>query len=90
MSWGLPVVATAVGGSVELVREGITGHLVAPGSPVALADRLAAVLEDGAGAAAMGAAGRLVAGREYTMDGMIRANEALYERLWKAKGAQAH
>jgi len=90
MSWGLPVVATAVGGSVELVREGITGHLVAPGSPVALADRLAAVLEDGAGAAAMGAAGRLVAGREYTMDGIIRANEALYERLWKAKGAQAH
>ncbi|NUN47441.1 MAG: glycosyltransferase [Candidatus Brocadiae bacterium] len=81
MSWSLPVIATAVGGSVELVREGETGFLVPPGDPVALADRVARVLEEGNRAREMGAAGRAVVARDYTMERMIGANEALYERL---------
>lgn len=87
MAWGLPVVATAVGGSVELVREGATGHLVPAGDAVALADRLASVLESGAKAEEMGAAGRRVVEREYTIAEMVKGNEELYERLWRAKSA---
>lgn len=34
---GVPVVAAAVGGLVDVVRDGVTGHLVAPGDPKALA-----------------------------------------------------
>jgi glycosyltransferase involved in cell wall biosynthesis len=41
-----PVVATAIGGLVELVDDGVTGVLVPPRDPVALADALAGVLAD--------------------------------------------
>lgn len=54
---GLPVVASAVGAMADLVVDGTTGHLVAPGDPAALADRLVALLRDRATAARMGAAG---------------------------------
>lgn len=85
MAWALPVVATAVGGSVELVREGVTGRLVAVGDAVALADRLAGVLEDRGKAESMGRAGREVVAREYPMARMVEENEALYERLWEGR-----
>ena len=55
MNAGTPVVATRVGGLAEVVDDGVTGRLVAPGDPEALA---AAVLEVLASREAMGAAGR--------------------------------
>ena len=52
---GLPVVATAVGGVAETVRDGREGLLVAPGRPRELADALARVVTDDALRAALGA-----------------------------------
>jgi len=40
MSTALPVVATQVGGNVELIREGVTGSLIAPGEPEAISDAI--------------------------------------------------
>lgn len=40
MSTGLPVVATNVGGNVELVKEGLTGMLVPPGVPAAITEAI--------------------------------------------------
>ncbi len=37
---GCPVISTAVGGLPEVVEEGVTGHLVPPEDPVALADAI--------------------------------------------------
>jgi glycosyltransferase involved in cell wall biosynthesis len=53
MAVGTPVVATRVGGLAEVVRDGVTGRLVAPGRPDELA---VAVLEVLADRARMGAA----------------------------------
>ncbi|HEY4411410.1 MAG TPA: glycosyltransferase [Gaiellaceae bacterium] len=58
MAQARPVVATAVGGTPELVVDGETGILVPPGSVDALADALQALLDDPARAARMGEAGR--------------------------------
>lgn len=46
MSFGLPVVATAAGGIPEAVEDGVTGRLVPPRDPRALADALLEMLGD--------------------------------------------
>ncbi|TFV65216.1 UNVERIFIED_ORG: glycosyltransferase family 1 protein [Bacillus sp. AZ43] len=55
---GRPVVAGTSGGAPETVREGVTGHVVDPRSPAAVAGTIADLLDDPARARAMGAAGR--------------------------------
>jgi phosphatidyl-myo-inositol dimannoside synthase len=55
---GRPVVAGTSGGAPETVQEGVTGHVVDPRSPEAVADALVRLLDDPARARAMGAAGR--------------------------------
>lgn len=55
---GLPVVAGTSGGAPEAVQDGVTGHVVDPRSPAAVAAALTGLLDDHARSAAMGAAGR--------------------------------
>ena len=60
-----PVVASRVGGIPELIQEGVTGRLVAPEDPEALAKALVGILEDGEMAADMGREARsAVEGRD--------------------------
>ena len=55
---GLPVVAPAAGGPVDLVQDGVTGFLVTPGDPAALAGAVARLAADPLLRAAQGRAGR--------------------------------
>lgn len=58
MAAALPVVATAVGGVPDLVREGVHGHLVAMDDAAGIADATVALLADPARRRALGRAGR--------------------------------
>jgi glycosyltransferase involved in cell wall biosynthesis len=58
MASGTPVVASAIGGLPEVVRDGDTGFLVPPGDVAALHDRLAEVLGNARLAARLGANAR--------------------------------
>jgi sugar transferase (PEP-CTERM/EpsH1 system associated) len=78
MATGLAVIATRVGGNVELVREAVTGSLIEPRSPEALAEALTAYLADPARARKHGAAGRERAVAEFGLERMLAAYEALY------------
>jgi glycosyltransferase involved in cell wall biosynthesis len=78
MAAALPVVATSVGGTPELVVEGTTGLLAPPRSPAALARRIVELLQDPARARAMGAAGRARVAAEFSTRRMVEAHEALY------------
>ncbi len=76
---GIPVVATAVGGTPEVVADGVTGLLVPSGKPTALAEKVRSLLRDNALAARMGAAGRERMRRLFTFDAQAEAYlELLY------------
>jgi glycosyltransferase involved in cell wall biosynthesis len=81
MATGLPVVATGVGGNSELVENGVTGRLVPPRDPSALADALAQYIEDQALRRAHGRAGRARAEREFGLDGMVARYVSVYDGL---------
>ena len=55
---GLPVVAPAAGGPLDLVADGVTGYLVRPSDPGAFTAAVARLAADPAARAAFGAAGR--------------------------------
>ena len=46
MAFGKPVIATAIGGSLEQVKNGVTGFLVEPGNPKALAEAIEKLIND--------------------------------------------
>lgn len=83
MAAGRPVVATAVDGTPEAVREGETGHLVPPRDPDALAARLVPLLADREAARKLGEAGRRLV-EEWDIDLMVRRQEELYLELDRA------
>lgn len=66
MSYGRPVVATAVGSIPELVRHGETGFLAPPGDVRGLAEALIRALTDDAGAERAGEAGKELMNREHS------------------------
>ncbi len=78
MASGLPVVATAVGGTVEVVSDRETGLLVAPSRPDALADAIDAVLADPERGRLLGMAGRRRVEQSFDLARTIAAYEALY------------
>ena len=67
---GLPVVAPAAGGPLDIVSEGTTGFLVPPGEPGPLAEAVSRLVRDPAMRAAMGRSARQkVAGRTWAVLG---------------------
>jgi glycosyltransferase involved in cell wall biosynthesis len=79
-----PLVATAVGGNPELVREGVTGWLVPPGAPAQLAARVLDALRDREAAARLGAGGRAVVEREFSVEQMRLSYDAVYRACLEA------
>lgn len=80
MATGLPVLATAVGGNVELVEEGRTGSLLPAGDAEAMAQALLAWWRDPAQARRLGQAGRAEVEARYSLQAMVAAYQGLYDR----------
>ena len=80
MATRLPIIATDVGGSAELVVDGTTGRLVPPADVA----RLAELFADPERAVAMGKAGCERVQAQFSLDAMVRAYLSLYEEQVKA------
>ncbi|MBD3368446.1 MAG: glycosyltransferase [Candidatus Eisenbacteria bacterium] len=80
MAAGRPVVATDVGGNREIVEDGVTGKLVPPADPPALAAALLEVVEDPEAAHRMGAAAAELVRRRFTVDHMVERTIEVYGR----------
>jgi len=85
MATGLPIVATAVGGTPEVGQDGVTGTLIPPHAPDALAKAIIALLPDRERAEAMGRAGRERVERYFSIERMVQQTEALYGELIREK-----
>jgi len=81
MAMARAVVATAVGGVPEIVRDGETGILVPPAAPAALADAVRSLLDDPARAARLGAAGRARAESRFSLTAHVDAVERVYAEV---------
>jgi glycosyltransferase involved in cell wall biosynthesis len=81
-----PVVATRVGGVREVVRDGNTGLLVAPGDARAVATSIAGLLDDLAGAAKMGQEGRTWVRDRFAQERLAESLAELYQSLLERKG----
>jgi glycosyltransferase involved in cell wall biosynthesis len=78
MAAGLPVVASGVGGVLELVEHGRSGVLVPPDEPRALADAIAALASDPRRAHALGCAARETVQTRYSTGNMVAAFSDLF------------
>jgi len=79
MASGLPVLATRVGGNPEVVEDGVTGLLVPPGDPEALAAALLRLWNDPDLRQQMGQAGRQRVEQHFDVRRMTAEYECLYE-----------
>jgi glycosyltransferase involved in cell wall biosynthesis len=77
----VPVLATGVGGTPEVVRDGVTGRLVAPRSPSLLAAAIIEFLSDPGPWMRMAARGRAMVESEFDFHARTRKLEAIYTRL---------
>jgi L-malate glycosyltransferase len=78
MAAGMPVVACAVGGLLDLIQDGRTGFLVPPDDSAALAAALRALADDPLRAHAVGTAGRRLVQQRYSFDRMVGSFDDLY------------
>jgi glycosyltransferase involved in cell wall biosynthesis len=79
MASGLPVIATAVGGTPEVTGPGRGGMLVPSEQPAALAEALVAMLADPTLLAREGAAARRRVEQAFSLQGTVAAYAALYD-----------
>ena len=78
---GLPVVATQVGSVDEAVAPGVTGWIVPPEDPAALAAAIGELVGDLPAARAMGERARAVAEERFTIDATVGAYLDLYRAV---------
>ena len=89
MAAGVPVVASHTGGLPEVIEDGVSGDLVPPGDPAALAEALLALLADAPRRAAYAVQGARRAAARFPLDRMVSAWGEVYRAVLREKGRQA-
>jgi glycosyltransferase involved in cell wall biosynthesis len=81
MAAALPIVATAVGGNTEAVKDGVNGLIVPADDEAKLSEAIAHLISNPAEAKAMGAAGQAIAASRFTTEAMMNQIAEIYARL---------
>jgi D-inositol-3-phosphate glycosyltransferase len=85
MASGVPVVATAVGGMIDTVVDGVTGIHVPPRDPDTLAGALRGLLDRPSYRERLGRAGAVRARRRYGWDGIAAATQDAYVAVFEQR-----
>ncbi|MGE5606049.1 MAG: glycosyltransferase [Bacteroidota bacterium] len=78
MAAGCIVIASNVTGVSELVQNGITGFLVPPGEPVALAEKIKYIINNQAACSKIASAGQLYVHQNFGVERMVKEYEQLF------------
>lgn len=81
------VVATSINGITEVAQHGVTGLLVSPGKPAALANAIISLLKDRELAGRLGEAGRKLVEERFAVNRMVEEVDQFYATLLGAKGS---
>lgn len=81
LAYGLPVIATPVGGIPEAVEDGRNGYLIAPGDIPALASRIETLAASPEQRRAMAAASYRLAQTKFDLDVIVQQLETVYDTL---------
>ncbi len=84
MAASLPVIATAVGGNIDAVRDNATGVLVNVEDPKGLAAAILRLAEDPALRRRLGDAARLRVEQHFSLDACVERHEKLYRAVTEA------
>jgi glycosyltransferase involved in cell wall biosynthesis len=84
MQWQLPIVSTAVGAVPEMLIHGVSGLLVRPGDPIALARAMASVMGDPDKAVRMGRKAAEALYPRFSPERRVERFESLYSRVLEA------
>jgi D-inositol-3-phosphate glycosyltransferase len=87
MACGVPVVASAVGGMLDTVVDGVTGTLVTPRDPVVLAEAVGSLLEAPSRRARFAQAGLDRVRSCYSWDRVAAETAAIYQQAARRQGA---
>jgi glycosyltransferase involved in cell wall biosynthesis len=89
MALGKVVIATAAGGSVELVKDGVTGVLIPPHRPTALADAIIRISESDTLRHSLGSTAQALVRATNNISTEMASVAAIYRRVCVAGGASA-
>jgi len=85
MACGIPIVATNVGGNADLVKHGVTGAIVPPSDPDALAAAIRDLLLSPVKREQFGTAARRKIESQYTINAITRQYADLYTSLYRER-----
>jgi glycosyltransferase involved in cell wall biosynthesis len=88
MACGVPTICTAVASMPEIVEDGVTGFVVPPNDPAALAQRITWLREHPAEAGAMGRAGRRRVAERFTWPQVVQRCLEIYAADSRASGSR--
>jgi glycosyltransferase involved in cell wall biosynthesis len=86
LALGRPVIATRLGGPVEIIEDGVSGFLVPPGDPSAIAQTAISLLEDKTLALRVKEAALLRAEERFGLESYIRQIEEVYKDALEGNG----
>ena len=81
MSWGLPVITTAVGGIPQLITHEINGLLLSPGDIDGMAAGIARLMSDPELRQKLGSAARATVAGSYSLEKAVERLERIYRRF---------
>jgi len=85
MACGKPVVSTAVGVIPEILKNEVTGYLIPPENPEAMASALMKLLQNPMKAKEMGSSGRKIVEERFSQENLVLQTEKIYTKEWEKK-----